>query len=69
MDLQEVNFNKSVKASILDTKFNNLKWITAGYKNNPLEEIKYLKEAIYLLKEEKEKKNGYNSLSIFFFNS
>ena len=56
MDLQNVDFNQSVKASILDTKFSNLKWITASYKDNPLEEIKYLKEAIYLLKEEKEKK-------------
>ena len=56
MDLQNVDFNQSVKASILDAKFSNLKWITASYKDNPLEEIKYLKEAIYLLKEEKEKK-------------
>ena len=54
MDLQDVDFNKSVKASILDAKLANLRWITTNYKDNPIEEINYLKEAINLLKKDKE---------------
>ena len=56
IDLQNVDFNKAVKASIIDERFNNLKWITATYKDNPLEEINYLKESVNFLKKENKKK-------------
>tara|TARA_Y100001970_G_scaffold181273_2_gene220637 strand:- start:662 stop:2251 length:1590 start_codon:yes stop_codon:yes gene_type:complete len=56
MDLHNVDFNNYIQASNLDNKFNNLKWITPEYKDEPLNEIKYLKEAIKLLKTEKKEK-------------
>ena len=56
MDLSKADINKSIDAKIIHPKLKGLKWITPQYINNPQNEIKILKEAINLIKEDKNKK-------------
>ena len=57
MDLEKVNLEKAVPASELSYKLKNLKWITPlDYSENPKEELRFLKEVINLLKNDKRKK-------------
>jgi len=58
MDLENVNLEKAVSASILSPKFKNLKWITPfSYSKNPKEELDFLKEVVERLKEDSRKKS------------
>ena len=66
MDLEKVDFNKMVDASILDTKLKNLMWITPEYSNDPLKELNLLKHTVNILKNDKRNKmviTHYNFLS------
>ena len=56
MDLQNVNLDLSLNADSIDTKFNNLKWITPSFPNNPQKEIDFIKEIIKILKEDNRNK-------------
>ncbi len=55
-DLQNVNLDNAVPASLIDKKFNGLKWITPHFPGKPAEEIKQLNEVIELIKLDKESK-------------
>ena len=56
MDLQNVNLYNYIDASFIDKKFNNLKWITPKFKDNPKKELNLIKEAAdYIKKEERSK--------------
>ena len=58
MDLENVNLERAVSASILSPKFKNLKWITPfSYSKNPKEELDFLKEVVERLKEDSRKKS------------
>ena len=53
MDLQNVNLSKSIEASKINNKFNKLNWITPFYfRENPEQEIEFLKETISLISSE-----------------
>ncbi len=53
MDLQNVNLSKSIDASKINNKFNKLNWITPFYfRENPEQEIEFLKETISLISSE-----------------
>tara|TARA_Y100000031_G_C8250721_1_gene400442 strand:+ start:3591 stop:5195 length:1605 start_codon:yes stop_codon:yes gene_type:complete len=52
MELQGVDFEKSIKASQLDKRFGNLKWITAKFGDNPQEEINLLIQSKDLISKE-----------------
>ena len=55
MDLKNINLTNAVEAKILDTKFNNLKWITPHhFKDNPEKELELLEEAIFRISNENE---------------
>lgn len=55
MDLKNINLTNAVEAKNLDTKFNNLKWITPyHFKDNPEKELKLLEEAILKISNENE---------------
>ena len=56
MDLQNINLNNSIEAKTLDTKFNNLKWITPHhFKNDSKKELKLLKDSIAIILNENNK--------------
>ena len=42
-ELNQVNFSKSISATKIDSKLEGLRWITSDYKDNPDEEIKFIK--------------------------
>ena len=53
---RSINLSNSVEAKILNKKFNNLKWITPhNFKNEPLKEIKLLKQATEIISQEESK--------------
>mgnify|MGYP007000365386 len=55
MDLKNINLTNAVEAKNLDTKFNNLKWITPyHFKDNPEKELELLEEAIFKISNENE---------------
>ena len=56
MDLQNVDLSKSIDASLIDIKLNNLKWITPPFSQNPKREIDLIKQTIEVLKKDKRKK-------------
>ncbi len=56
MDLEKVNLKNAVNAKILDKKFNNLKWITNIYPENPEKEISQLNEAMIIIKNDERNK-------------
>jgi len=55
-ELNNVNFNLSKEAYLIDKKLSNLKWITPAYKDNPDKEIDFLKYVLRILKEDKREK-------------
>ncbi len=55
-ELNNVNFNLSKEAYLIDERLSNLKWITPVYKDNPENEIDFLKYTLRILKEDKRKK-------------
>ncbi len=56
MDLQNVNFSKSIKANKLDKRFNNLNWITPSFSEAPEKEINLIKQSIQIIKDDPNKK-------------
>ena len=57
VDLQNIDILKAVNADLLSPKFNNLKWITPSeYNENPLKELKLIKESIEIIKLDKREK-------------
>ena len=57
VDLQNIDILKAVNADLLSPKFNNLKWITPSeYNENPLKELKLIKESIEIIKLDKKRK-------------
>jgi len=54
--LRNVDFKKSIDASIIDNKLKNLKWITHNYPENPEKEISNLLESIEVIKKDKRNK-------------
>lgn len=57
MDLENVNLERALSASVLSSKLKNLKWITPfDYAENPNEELLFLKEVIELLKKDRREK-------------
>ena len=54
MDLQSANFDISVDAKLLHSKFKGLRWITPHYISNPHEEIKLIKEALDIITKDKD---------------
>ena len=57
IDLQNVVILKAVNADLLSPKFNKLKWITPSkYYENPLEELRLIREAIKIIKSDKREK-------------
>ena len=55
-ELSNVNFNLAKNANLIDKKLTGLNWITPNFKNNPEDEISFLKYTIEILKEDKRKK-------------
>ena len=55
-ELSNVNFNLSKNANLIDKKLTGLNWITPNFKNNPEDEISFLKYTVEILKEDKRKK-------------
>ena len=66
-ELNNVDFSNSVKASIIDHKFNGLNWITPNKTNKKevLAEIENIKEVIDILKNDKENKMVITNFSFF----
>ena len=57
IDLQHVNISQAISAKSLDPKLKELKWITPlHYSSNPDEELKFLKEALQVLKDDQDEK-------------
>tara|TARA_Y100000590_G_C15666568_1_gene994681 strand:- start:70 stop:1638 length:1569 start_codon:yes stop_codon:yes gene_type:complete len=56
MELENVNLENFVDASIIDKKLNNLKWINYSYPDDPMKEINYLKDAINFIKNDDKNK-------------
>jgi len=57
MDLENINLEKALPASMLSPKFKNLKWITPfAYSKNPKKELDFLNIVIKQLKADKRKK-------------
>ena len=57
IDLQHVNISQAISAKSLDPKLKELKWITPlHYSSNPDEELKFLKEALQILKDDQDEK-------------
>ena len=67
MDLERVDFNKMVDASILDSKLKNLMWITPEYPNDPLNELNLLRDAINILKNDTRNKMVITHYSFLSF--
>ena len=55
-ELEKVNLSKAVDAKLLHESLDGLKWITYHYPENPKEEIKDLKEAMKIIKNDNNKK-------------
>jgi len=66
-DLSNVSFNNSINGELLDKKFKGLRWITPGTKKRKevIEEIKFLKEILEILKADKQKKMLITNYSFF----
>lgn len=66
-ELNNVDFSNSVKASIIDHKFNGLNWITPNKTNKKevLAEVENIKEVIDILKNDKENKMVITNFSFF----
>ena len=66
-ELSNVAFSNSINGEILDKKFNGLKWIIPGTKEKKeaIEEIKFLKEILEILKADKQKKMLITNYSFF----
>ena len=57
MDLENINLEKALPASLLSSKLENLKWITPlEYSKNPNKELSFLKEVINILKKDQREK-------------
>lgn len=56
MELETVDLKRSLDASILDKKLKNLKWISPIFPENPLKEIKLLKESIKIINNDEREK-------------
>ena len=52
MDLQNVDLGLSARGDLIHKKFNNLKWITPAFSQNPKKEIELLKEVVDVLNED-----------------
>ena len=68
MDLRNVDFNNAIDGSEIDNQLGEIKWITAFYPDNPMEEIKNIKFAIKVLKKDSNKKmlvTDYQFISVF----
>ena len=55
-ELKNADFNLSINAKQIDKKLSGLKWITPQYIDNPREEINFINETIFILKQDKSKK-------------
>ena len=66
-ELSNVSFGNSIKGEILDKKFKGLNWITPGIKEKKeaVEEIRFLKEILKILKADKQKKMLITNYSFF----
>ncbi len=56
MDLRNVDLRNSIDAQKIDAMFKGVNWITVFYPNDPEKEIKEIKSAINILKQDKERK-------------
>ena len=52
MELENINLNKSVEATLLNKSLKNLKWITPTYPNNPDKEINLINDSIKIINKE-----------------
>ena len=67
IDLQNYSLEKAIDASLIDKKFNGLKWITPAYYDDPLKEIELIIASINILKKDRRKKmviTNYQFLSL-----
>ena len=67
MDLQNVNLKNYFDGSKLDKKFNNLKWVSPYYANNPDKELDLLKDAVEKVAQIKTKKMVMTHHQFFSF--
>ena len=56
MDLEGININNNIDASILSKSIKGLRWITPKYKDNPVEELNMLIELNEVIKRDKKNK-------------
>lgn len=54
--LRNISLKNSINAKIIDSKFENLKWITHHYPQNPKREVQYLLDTIEIIKNDDRKK-------------
>ena len=53
--LRNISLKNSINAKIIDSKFENLKWITHHYPQNPKREVQYLLDTIEIIKNDDRK--------------
>ena len=64
-DLNHLDFNLVLDGSLIDNKFNGLKWISPEFPNNPKKEIRLLLKIKNLLNADKRKKVLITNYSFF----
>ena len=65
MDLQNTDLSKAVNASLLDKKFENLKWINPFFSGNPQDEINLLKNTAEAIKDDDREKMVITNYQFF----